>query len=117
MREKLFDYVANQYGINPDYPFSTAPTYAVLRHPHNNKWFALVADVPGKKLGLKESKHYDLVNVKIDNPFLLEMLLHQDGYLPAYHMNKEHWISILLDGSIDFDELCQWIDASYSATN
>ena len=48
MREKLFDYVANQYGINPDYPFSTAPTYAVLRHPHNNKWFALVADVPGK---------------------------------------------------------------------
>ena len=89
MREKLFEYVANQYGINPDYPFSTAPTYAVLRHPHNNKWFALV----------------------------LEMLLHQDGYLPAYHMNKEHWISILLDGFIDFDELCQWIDASYSATN
>ncbi len=31
MREKLFEYVANQYGINPDYPFSTAPTYAVLR--------------------------------------------------------------------------------------
>lgn len=49
MREKLFEYVANQYDINPDYPFSTAPTYAVLRHPHN-KWFALVADVPGQKL-------------------------------------------------------------------
>ena len=51
IREKLFEYVANQYGINPDYPFSTAPTYA------------------------------------------------------------------LLDGSVDFDELCQWIDTSYSATN
>ena len=117
MREKLFEYVANQYGINPDYPFSTAPTYAVLRHPHNNKWFALVVDVPGQKLGLKKLERCDLVNVKLDDPFLLEMLLHQEGYLPAYHMNKEHWISALLDGSVDFDELCQWIDTSYSATN
>ena len=117
MREKLFEYVADQYGIDPDYPFSTAPTYAVLRHLHNKKWFALVADVPGQKLGLKKLERCDLVNVKIDDPFLLETLLHQNGYLPAYHMNKERWISVLLDGSVDFDEICQWVDVSYSATN
>jgi predicted DNA-binding protein (MmcQ/YjbR family) len=36
-----------------------------------------------------------------------------DAVRPGYHMNKDHWNTVLLDGSIDDDELLTWIDESY----
>ncbi len=38
------------------------------------------------------------------------------GFLPAYHMNKEHWITILLDGSVEREKIKQLIDLSYELT-
>ena len=49
MREEIFQYVKKQYKVEPDYPFSTAPTYPVLRHKDNRKWFALIMDIPREK--------------------------------------------------------------------
>ena len=37
MREEIFQYVKKKYKVEPDYPFSTAPTYPVLRHKDNRK--------------------------------------------------------------------------------
>ena len=51
MREELFQYVWKKYKTVPEYPFLTAPTYTLLRHAETRKWFALIMDVPRKKLG------------------------------------------------------------------
>lgn len=40
----------------------------------------------------------------------------QTGFAPAYHMNKKHWLTILLNGSIDDDEIYNLLDMSYEMT-
>ncbi|MBM6948750.1 MmcQ/YjbR family DNA-binding protein [Mordavella massiliensis] len=116
MREAIFRYVKETYKTEPDYPFSTAPTYPVLRHADNRKWFALLMDVSREKLGLKGTEHVDIINVKLGDPMLVDMLVRQPGYFYGYHIARSNWISILLDGTVPFEEVCRWIDESYAVT-
>ena len=64
-----------------------------VRHSDNNKWYGVVLVVSADKLGLPEAGIIDVLNVKSD-PLLIGSLRGQDGYFPAYHMNKEKWLSI-----------------------
>lgn len=116
MRTEIFRYVKEQYGIEPDYPFPTDPSIPVLRHPDNRKWFALIMDVPGEKLSPALTGRPDVVNLKIGDPLLVDLLVRQPGFFRAYHMNHEKWISVLLDGTVPFPEICRWIDESYGVT-
>lgn len=61
----------------------------MLRHNDNNKWYGVVLEVFADKLGLPEAGIVDVLNVKSD-PLLIGSLRGQDGYFPAYHMNKEN---------------------------
>ncbi len=115
LTEALFAYAENTYGVSPDYPFSTAPTYAVLRHLSNRKWFALLMDVPRSRLGLEGEEKVEILNLKCD-PILSGSLRLQDGYLPAYHMNHDGWLTILLDGTVPFEEIVPLLDLSYELT-
>lgn len=40
----------------------------------------------------------------------------KEGFFPAYHMNKENWISILLDGTVSADEIEPLLELSYQLT-
>lgn len=51
-KDALFSFVNEHYGIEPDYPFSDDAS-AVLRHPENRKWFALVMRVPKANSALR----------------------------------------------------------------
>lgn len=110
-REKLLEFVFEQYGTTPDYAFDDATT-AVLRHPCG-KWYGLVFRVPSQVFGI-EGDRTDALNVKCP-PELTDFLSHSKGFAPAYHMNKRHWLSVILDGSIDPDQVKFLIDQSYSA--
>ena len=87
----------------------------MLRHNDNNKWYGVVLEVSTDKLGLPEAGIVDVLNVKSD-PLLIGSLRGQDGYFPAYHMNKENWITAALDGSAPEDKLRLVLDMSYTAT-
>lgn len=95
-RDELIAYVREQYGDEPDYPWKRFPDYAVLRHPGTRKWYALVMDVERKKLGLDAEGRVDIVNVRCDEE-THALFRRADGFFPAYHMNKEKWLSIVID--------------------
>jgi predicted DNA-binding protein (MmcQ/YjbR family) len=115
-KERFFEYVKEAYDIEPDYPFTDDFESAVFRHPENRKWFALfMTRISRRKLGGDEDGECDVVNLKCD-PFLLGSFLAEEGVVPAYHMNKEHWISVLLDGSVDMELLQGLTAASYDLT-
>ena len=62
-REKIFQYVKNQYGTEPEYLWKDNPDAAVLRHHPSNKWYAILMKVPGEKLGLDFlDMSYDLID-------------------------------------------------------
>ena len=116
MREKVFQYVKRKYGVEPDYPLPTAPTFSVLRHKDNRKWFAIIMDVPRERLGLDGSDRVDILNVKLSDPMLADFLAQQPGYFRGYHISRGNWLSILLDGTVPMEEIVQWIDESFIVT-
>lgn len=117
-REEVFQFAREKYGTEPDYPWNDQN--AVLRHKENNKWYAVIMKVAENKLGLLGDHEIDIVNVKCD-PVLIGALRTRLGFYPAYHMNKDKWISIRLqngdrkDFSSD-EEIKSLIDLSYELT-
>jgi len=112
-RETVFQWARQQYGSEPDYPWKDQN--AVLRHKHSGKWYAAVLTVSRNKLGLPEDGIVDVLNVKSD-PLLIGSLRMQPGFHPAYHMNKDKWISIRLDGSVPEEKVEKLTALSYELT-
>lgn len=112
-RHEIFSWVKQQYNTEPDYPWKDYN--AVLRHKENNKWYGVVLEVGRDKLGLDGEEVVDVLNVKSD-PMLIGSLRMQSGFHPAYHMNKDKWISIRLDGSVPEGKIKSLIALSYELT-
>ena len=116
MKEKVFDYIKKKYKVPPEYPWRKYDSNAVFRHTDNNKWFALVMEVGMDKLGLEGTDDIPVINLKIDDMIFKDMLVRQEGVMPAYHMNKQHWITVLLDGTVAEEQVYDLIDVSFLAT-
>lgn len=114
-RDEIFQYAKERFGTEPEYLWRSFPNHAILRNANNQKWYAIIMDVPKEKLGFKGAERVDVLNVKCD-PVMIGSLLMNDGYLPAYHMHKGRWISIILNGSIPPDEIFWLLNISYSIT-
>ena len=112
-RQDIFVWCKQQYDVEPDYPWND--WNAVLRHKDNRKWFGLVLEVKGNKLGMDTEKMVDLLNIKCD-PVLIGSLLLRRGFFPAYHMNKDNWVSILLDALENDEKIKSLLDMSYEMT-
>ncbi|MCG9883836.1 MmcQ/YjbR family DNA-binding protein [Streptococcus suis] len=98
---RIAQLIKEQWGDLPDYPFAKLPTYGAFRHPNNNKWYALVSQIPRDKLdGSGSQEQLEIVNLKVDGREIAE-LLSQSGIFPAYHMSKKTWVSVLLDDTVE----------------
>lgn len=115
-REKLYDYVKNKYLTEPDFPFPNDPFTAVFRHRNNKKWYGIIMEVKKSVLGYEEQNLVEILNVKC-YPDIIGDLRLSAGFYPAYHMNKEHWITILLDDCVDLKEIKEFLDISFQLTN
>lgn len=115
LREDVLQYAANHYGTTPEYLWPKSPCDAVLRHQDNRKWYALLMNLLPEKLGLSGSEPIDILNIKCE-PAMIGSLLSQKGYLPAYHMNKGNWVTILLDGSVEKDVIFSLLELSFDLT-
>ena len=110
-RKEIFEYVKKQYGTIPEYLWSSSPDSAVLRH-QNGKWYAVIMNVEKSKLGLNGDGAVEIIDVKCD-PEMTGMIIQTYGFLPGYHMNKQHWITILLDGTVGESKILDFLDMSY----
>ncbi len=114
MKDELFAHIKKHFDIDPDYPFRDKDT-VIFRHKDNRKWFAATIKVSREKLGLKGDEICDVVDLKCD-PILSVFYRAIPGILPGYHMNKEHWITVLLDGSVERETLWELVKLSYDLT-
>jgi predicted DNA-binding protein (MmcQ/YjbR family) len=53
-------------------------------------------------------------NVKCDPEKAIQLREEYSCVIPGYHMNKKHWNTIIVDDSVNFNLLCQWITESYT---
>lgn len=110
--QDVIKHIEETYPSFAEYLFETSDT-AVFRKGEKKKWFAVVMHISRKTLGLQSDEKVDVLNVKL-NPSEIALLVDYKGYFPAYHMNKKHWCTIVLDGTVDIDEICYRIEQSYS---
>jgi len=74
----------------------------------------LVYKVAGKIFALTDIDDFTIINLKCDPELAMELREQYDAVLPGYHMNKKHWNTIVIDGTIIDDYIYQWIDDSYN---
>lgn len=91
--------------VYEDYPFHD-PNWCVMRHRKNRRVFAWIFNKDGKLW----------VNVKCDPQWRDFWRDAFESVIPAYHLNKTHWNSLILDGSIPEREIKRMIGESYDLT-
>ena len=112
-RKRVFSYIEEKFGAQGERIFDKHPEFAVFRHAKNQKWFAVFMRVDGGKLGLKSAEALEILNLKC-KPDLAAILRNGEQILPAYHMNKKHWISVNLNSKISQKTVFDLIDESFS---
>ncbi len=107
------EYAKESYGTEAEFPFEEDLSM-VLREEKTRKWYAILMTVKSDKIGISDGGMVEIMNVKAP-PERVAELLKTEGYHPAYHMNKKHWYTMRLDGSLPIEEIYKRIDESYSS--
>jgi len=113
LTKNLISYVRDKYGDELEFLWEKYPNAAIWRRKDTKKWYGLVMEISERKLGLDSDKDVEILDLrgKVDE---LQNLIDGVKYFAGYHMNKKSWLTIRLEGSVDFDEICTRLDASYT---
>lgn len=114
-RKDIEDFAKEHYGTKVEHLWAKSPSDGILRRKDNGKWYAIIMTVERKKLGLAEEGKIDILNVK-SSELMTGSLLAEKCVIPAYHMNKQKWLSIFLDGSATLQLALGCLKMSYDMT-
>lgn len=114
-REDVIAYCRDNYGTEPEYLWADTPDACIFRHRDNAKWYGIIMDVAYEKVGGKAGGVIDILNVKAD-PEEIVHIREMPGFAPAYHMNKKHWLTLILPEISDPEVAFRLIDKSYEMT-
>lgn len=109
---KILDYAKEKYASPAEYLWPKFPRNAICRRQDNQKWYFALLSVQGTKIGLDTDEIVELIDLRAPVAEVPDLLKQKNIY-PAYHMNKKHWITIILDGSMPLKEIYEFIDKSY----
>lgn len=96
--EEFREYCITKKGVTESFPFDET---------------TLVLKVMEKMFALANLDGPFNINLKCDPEKAIEIREKYDSVKPGYHMNKQHWNTIEMDGSIPLKTILEWIDDSY----
>ena len=108
----IIEYVRDQYGDELEFLWEKFPDNAIWRRRDTGKWYGLILTVPKKKLGLASGEMAEIIDLRTNPQRMAETVDHKK-YFPGWHMNKKHWYTMLLDGSVPTEEIAGRIGESY----
>ncbi len=113
--KELTEWIKGLGNVTADSPFEEDFETLVFRHSKTRRWFGLWLKVPKKYFGGAEDEF--CLNLKC--PPQLSEILRQNykGILPAYHMNKAHWITVRIRSDVPGEEIRNLIRLSYDLTS
>ncbi len=98
--DQIREYCLRKKGVTEEFPFNEE---------------TLVFKVMEKIFLLASLESIPLqINLKCKPEKAVELREEYEAVQPGYHMNKKHWNSISIDGSISDSKICEWIDESYN---
>ncbi len=116
IRDHIDVYIKEKYGIDPEILPFAHEDYEIYRHTETGKWFAVFIVKERSAFGLDGDGTAEILCVKPRDPLFADFLMQQPGYLRGYPSGKWNWVSMVLDGTVPFEDICRWLDESYLAT-
>ncbi len=109
---EVMRYIRERYGDEFEFLWKTSPENAIVRRADNQKWYAALLTVKENRIKSGGENKIEVIDLRMRTEDIAELV---DGqkYYPGYHMNKKHWVTICLDGSVSLAEICRRIDESY----
>lgn len=111
---EIIRFVKEQYGDELEFLWQKFPKNAIWRNQINRKWYAALLTVKAQKLGLDRDEEVEIIDLRFDKNEALEFASSHDHIYPGYHMNKNNWITIILDGGLPTNQIEALIDHSYA---
>ena len=95
-RKDIIEICLELPNVYEDYPFPEDNNSVTMKHKNNNKWFAL--------------------NIKTEPEYSELLRKTYDYIIPAYHMNKQHWNTVILSDKCDMELVRELLEQSYDLT-
>lgn len=105
-KQEIINYCLSLPDTFEDFPFPDDYESITMKHLKSKKWFALIMNVKGNLY----------LNVKTDPKYSELLRSSYDYIIPGYHMNKEHWNTVIIDDKIDVFLVEELIEQSYELT-
>lgn len=110
--KEIICYVSEKYGDELEFLWDKFPDNAIWRRKDNEKWYGALLTIKASKITLDRDTTIEILDLRI-KPEDIETTIDNKRFFTGYHMNKKHWYTLLLDGSIPTEEICRRIDESY----
>lgn len=108
----VIKYINDTYNDTLEYLWEKFPDNAIWRNIHNNKWYGVILNLSKEKLGIADESLVTVLNLRYPKD-KIKSVIDNNMIFPGYHMNKNNWISIILDGRMSMDVITKLIDDSY----
>ena len=109
----IIHYIKNKYQDELEYLWEKFSENAIWRNKQNNKWYGLIMIIEENKLGIKGNKKIEIIDLRYSKEDI-KNIVDNKKIFKGYHMNKNNWITIKLDGSVNLEEIYNLIDISYN---
>ena len=109
---RIANYIMEKYNVSPEFLWSKFDGYGVFRKKDTRKWFAIIMNIDISKID-KGHGEVEIINLKLDAKKVKD-LINKPGYYESYHMNKDSWISLILNDTLKDSEIKILVDLSYN---
>ena len=106
-------YVKEKYNDELEYLWQKFPNNAIWRNKKNNKWYGVLLVVKENKLAIESDKLVEIIDLRFQKENI-HKIIDNNRFYPGYHMNKNNWITIKLDNSVETKKIFELIDNSYN---
>ena len=109
---KVVAHIGEKFSDTPEFMWDKFPNFAVFRRADNRKWYAVIMVVPRNKLQLAGADELEILNLRVE-PDEVDTLVDGKKYFRGWHMNKRHWLTLRLDGTLTDEEIFARLEQSY----
>ena len=111
---RINDAIFSEYGVLPEFLWKKFPHFGVYRNAASKKWFAIIMDISRGKVFSGDEGVIEVMNLKLGDKS--EEFIQEGAAHPAYHMNHDHWVTIVFDDGVPDEKIMQMLKLSFANT-
>ncbi len=110
---EIIEYVRKNYSRELEFLWARSPGNAIWRRGDNAKWFGVLMTIAANRVMPDAGNDtVEILDIRCA-PDVTDFIVDKKKIFPGYHMNKQHWVTVVLDGRMATRDICRLLAASY----